>query len=244
MFSFFKKKPKESVFKTLQADMHSHLIPGIDDGCPDLTTSLNFLTNLQELGYQKVITTPHILSGLYNNNTAIILEGLKNLQQNANSQGLTIQIEAAAEYFVDRHFESLLESNDILSFGSAKYVLIEMSFVAPSQQLEQVIFRLQTQGYKPILAHPERYNYLHNSPNIFSRLKDAGCYFQVNLPSLWGYYGPPTRKVALNLIKSGFVEFLGSDLHHDRHLALLRHNQFDPDLASLLQKYPFKNNEL
>ena len=244
MFSFFKKKPKESVFKSLRTDMHSHLIPGIDDGSPDMTTSLDLLTKLQELGYQKVITTPHILSGLYNNTTAIIQGGLLSLREKASHQGLTIQIEAAAEYFVDNHFESLLDSNDLLSFGNANYVLIEMSFVAPSQQLEQVIFRLQTQGYKPILAHPERYNYWHHSPHIFSRLKDAGCFFQVNLPSLWGYYGPPTKKVALQLMKSGLVEFLGSDLHHYRHLSLLQHHQFDADFSALLQKYPLKNKEL
>jgi tyrosine-protein phosphatase YwqE len=244
MFSFFKKKPKISVFETLGTDMHSHLIPGIDDGSPDMETSLAFLTTLQELGYQKVITTPHILSGLYNNTSAIIKEGLQKLQSSAAQQGLTIQIEAASEYFIDTHFESLLQNDDLLSFGPSKFELIEMSFVAPSPQLEKVIFQLQTKGYQPILAHPKRYNYWHHSPAVFSHLKELGCYFQVNLPSLVGYYGAPTKKLALNFIKSGWVEFFGTDLHHDRHLELLKKHQFDSDLTELLQKYPVRNLQL
>lgn len=224
--------------------MHSHLIPGIDDGSPDLQTSLGFLTELQELGYQKIITTPHILSGLYNNTSAIIKEGLQTLQNSAAQQGLSIQIEAASEYFVDMHFESLLQDDDLLNFGGSRFVLIEMSFVAPSPQLEKVIFQLQTKGYQPILAHPERYNYWHHSPSVFSHLKDLGCHFQVNIPSLVGYYGAPTKKTALNFIKSGWVEFFGTDLHHDRHLELLKKHQFDSDLSELLQKYPVRNPQL
>ena len=244
MFSFFKKKSKIPVFETLGTDMHSHLIPGIDDGSPDVPTSLAFLTILQELGYRKVITTPHILSGLYNNTSTNILAGVKALKEAASLQGLTIQVEAAAEYFIDTHFESLLLKNDLLSFGASKFILIEMSFVAPSPQLEQVIFQLQTKGYQPILAHPERYNYWHHSPAIFSHLKELGCRFQVNLPSLMGYYGAPTKKIALHFVKSGWVEFVGTDLHHDRHMELLKKYKFDADLSRLFQNYPVRNSEL
>lgn len=241
MFSFLRKKPKISLFNTLQADMHSHLIPGIDDGSPDMTTSLAFLSAFQELGYQKIITTPHILSGLYDNSPEIIQAGLKELQTSARERGLTIQVEAAAEYLVDPYFETLLQANNLLYFGTSHYILIEMSFAAPSPQLEQVIFKLQTMGYQPILAHPERYNYWHHSPSQFSHLKELGCYFQVNLPSLWGYYGTPTKKIALQFIKAGWADFLGTDLHHDRHLELLKKHQFDSELIQLLEKYPVRN---
>lgn len=242
MFSFLKNKPKVSLFHALQTDMHSHLIPGIDDGSPDMETSMALLLAFQELGYQKVITTPHILSGLYDNTTENIKTGLKALRTSARDRGLSIRIEAAAEYLVDPYFETLLQADDLLSFGgSCRYVLIEMSFAAPSPQLDQVIFTLQTMGYQPILAHPERYNYWHHSPSLFSHLKELGCFFQVNILSLCGYYGPLAKKVALHLIKSGWVEFLGTDLHHDRHLALLKKYAFDSDLTQLIKKYPVRN---
>ena len=241
MFSFFKKKSTTSLFELLKTDIHSHLIPGIDDGSPDLATSLRYLQRFQEMGLQRVVTTPHIYDGLYNNTTSIIQSGLTKLQQEASKKGLGIKIEAAAEYFVDKHFEQLLAANDLLSFGTRRYVLIEMSFVAPSQQLETVIFQLLTKGYQPILAHPERYNYLHHSMNTYKHIHELGCMLQVNLPSLCGYYGPATKKIAQQLIKLDLVDFLGTDLHHDRHLELFVAHQFDADLAKLIQKGNFKN---
>ena len=224
--------------------MHSHLIPGIDDGSPDMATSLAYLSAFQELGFQKVITTPHILAGLYDNTAEIIREGLHELQKSSAHHGLTVKVEAAAEYMIDSYFETLLETDNLMSFGKSNCVLIEMSFVAPSPQLEQVIFKLLTKGYKPVLAHPERYNYWHHSPTLLPYIKELGCSFQINLPSLMGYYGTATRKIALHLIKSGLVDFLGTDLHHERHLALLTRYQFDNNLNQLLQKYPMMNNEL
>jgi len=225
-------------------DIHSHLIPGIDDGSPDLATSIRYLKALERMGLKKVITTPHIYDGLYNNTTSIIQKGLKTLQSEVYKQNLTLKVEAAAEYFVDKHFEQLLVTNDLLTFGERRYILIEMSFVAPSPQFETAVFQLLTRGYQPILAHPERYNYLHHSIKTFKHLRELGCLLQVNLPSLCGYYGPVIKKIALQLVKHELVDFIGTDLHHDRHLELFLKHQFDNDLARLIKNTSFRNADL
>jgi tyrosine-protein phosphatase YwqE len=244
MLSFFKKTPKLTFAEILKVDIHSHLIPGIDDGSPDINTSINFLENLIELGYEKVITTPHIMMDLYPNNSRIIREGLENLKVELKKRNIKIEIEAAAEYFFDAHFEKLINDNDILSFGDKKYVLFEMSFITPSQNFEEGIFNLLTKGYTPILAHPERYNYWHENHKIFPYLRELGCLMQINIPSLLGYYGKPIKNLAFRLIKEGYIDFLGTDLHHDRHLKLFIEGKIDAELNKILLKYPFKNFSL
>ncbi|AFK05407.1 capsular polysaccharide biosynthesis protein [Emticicia oligotrophica DSM 17448] len=244
MFSFFKKKPQVSFAEMLKVDMHSHLIPGIDDGSPNIETSIQLIESLKAIGYQKIITTPHIMNDFHPNTSEIIINGLASLKNELESRKMSISIEAAAEYYLDADFEKLLLSNDILCFGSKKYVLIEMSFVAQTPNLEEIIFNLLMKGYQPILAHPERYNYWHNTPKIYKHIHDIGCLLQVNMLSLLGYYGKPTKNVALNLIKSELVDFLGTDLHHDRHLQVFIENTYNAELNDLIEKYPFKNASL
>lgn len=244
MFSFFRRSPARSAFEKLSVDMHSHLIPGIDDGSPDIETSLKLIRDLQSLGYEKIITTPHILADLYRNDSFAINDGLSTLRAAMTDANLHIEVEAAAEYFIDRHLDSLIEANDILSFGHARFVLIEMSFVSISPNLEDVIFALITRGYQPILAHPERYMYLVNQKSIFARLTSLGCLMQVNILSLLGYYGKAVQNWAFFLIKADLVSFLGTDLHHKHHMELLYKNRFDTRLNDTIEKYSFRNKDL
>lgn len=242
--SLFSKTRTESVYKGLKVDMHSHLIPGIDDGSPDIATSLTLLRGLADMGYEKVITTPHVLRDLYPNDSAIIKAGHANLLEALQAGGVAMDIEVAAEYFIDQHLERFIESDDILSFGQRRFVLVEMSFVSASPNLESVVFSLLSRGYQPILAHPERYGYLTNHLGFYQRLADLGCMLQVNVLSLVGYYGKTVQNWANTLVAAGMVEFLGTDLHHERHLTLLTEHQFNPKLTKIIEKYPFKNHEL
>jgi tyrosine-protein phosphatase YwqE len=244
MFSFFRRSPARSAFEKLRVDMHSHLIPGIDDGSPDIQTSLSLIQGLQSLGYEKIITTPHILSDLYPNDSFAIKNGFNALRAAMTDAKLHIELEVAAEYFVDRHFDNLIETNDILSFGQARFVLIEMSFVSISPNLEDVIFALITRGYQPILAHPERYTYLVNQKSTFGRLTSLGCLMQVNILSLLGYYGKVVQNWAFFLIKADLVSFLGTDLHHKHHMDLLFKHRFDIRLNESIEKYSFRNMDL
>ncbi len=242
--SLFKKSPSISAFQALKVDMHSHLIPGIDDGSPDVATSLELVRGTSALGFEKIITTPHLYRDLYPNDSGGIKAGLKTLTEAMATEGLDVALEAAAEYYIDRHFEDLIEQDDILSFGRNRYVLIEMSFVSIVPNLEEVIFALVARGYQPILAHPERYNYLANRLNFYRRLSDLGCLLQVNALSLVGYYGKSVQQWAQALLKAGLVDFLGTDLHHRQHMGLLTDHQFSRRLTDIVTRYEFKNEQL
>lgn len=240
MLSIFRKKTRGTTdLSALRTDMHSHLLPGIDDGSPDAETSLRLMSGLQGLGYSRLITTPHIMWDMYRNDADTI--------GNAKSQlaSTPVPIHAAAEYFLDDHFDQLLESDTPLLTIKDNWVLVEFSFVTPPMNYKEKIFNLQIKGYRPILAHPERYSYFLNSKKVFDELHTAGCMFQLNLLSLTGYYGKLALELSRHLIKNKLVSLLGTDLHHDRHLNTLRQSpSLNDTIKSLLDSGTLLNPTL
>jgi protein-tyrosine phosphatase len=224
MFSFFsrKKSPPTVDLSQIGTDMHSHLLPGIDDGSPDLATSLTLLKGLQDLGIGNFIATPHILWDLYKNTDATIEPARTSLEQALRAENNPAGLHAAAEYMVDDYFSGLLREKKPLRCLRDHYVLVEFSFINLPFDWKQVFFDLQIQGYQPVLAHPERYPYLYNRWPILEEILDMGVLLQVNLNSLTGYYGKPVLQQAQHLIHKQTVSFLGTDLHHQRHLDALR----------------------
>ncbi|MEZ5039021.1 MAG: CpsB/CapC family capsule biosynthesis tyrosine phosphatase [Saprospiraceae bacterium] len=244
MFSFFKKKPiAPSTFSALHTDMHSHLIPGIDDGAPDVETALALVEALVQLGYRRIITTPHVMADLYPNTPEIIQEGLEKLQNAITAAGLDIEIAVAAEYLMDEAFGAKIENKSLLTLPGNR-VLVEMSFVSPAPEMDNYLFQLQLKGYRPIMAHPERYLYLKGDLKTYERLKDQGCALQVNILSLHGYYGSPVKDIAWKLIKHKMVDYLGTDLHHHKHAQQLKNAVANPKIARLLHEYSFANARL
>lgn len=223
--------------------MHSHLIAGIDDGAPDLGISVNLIRNMQELGFHQLITTPHIMTDLYPNTPEVILDGLEQVRQALKQEGINIPIHAAAEYLMDEGFAEKVEEGKLLTLKD-KYVLVEMSFVAVTPNLDQLLFQMQTKDYRPIMAHPERYAYFRGDLKRYERLKDQGCLLQMNLLSLLGYYGKDVRQVAVKLLKAGLYDLAGTDLHHERHWGALRTLLSDYQAAKLLEGYEWKNAQI
>lgn len=246
MFSIFRKKKVVKVdLSALGTDMHSHLLPGIDDGSPDEATSLTLIKGLQQLGYRQFIATPHIMWDVHKNDATIIGEAQGRLETAIRQESLSTPIKAAAEYYLDDHFDSLLSQDIPLLPIKDNLVLVEFSFIAPPHNLKEMLFELQIKGYKPILAHPERYNYLISQKGLYDELKDAGCYFQLNLLSLTGYYGKITSDLAQYLIKKNYIDLLGTDLHHERHLdALTNSTTLMDGVNSLLDSGKIMNASL
>ena len=246
MLSLFRKKSSKNQgidFSSLEVDMHSHLIPGIDDGAPDLETAISLVKSLKELGFSRLITTPHIMSDLYPNTNTDILEGLARLRKGLQEEGMDINVDAAAEYLMDEGFAEKIESGNLLTLGRNK-VLVEMSFISAPPNLKTLLFNLQLKGYSPILAHPARYQYYHNDFGQYERLRDRGCTFQLNILSLTGYYGKAIKQIALKLLKNNMVEYLGTDLHNDRHLEHLQQALNSSKFTKLLEQYSFQNATL
>ena len=221
MFSIFKKKNNaNNNLSFIGVDMHSHLLPELDDGVQNMEDTVGFIEELGKMGYTKLICTPHIITDVHPNTPEIILERLELVRKTLKEKNIAMEIEAAAEYMVDFEFERKLKNKEpLLTFGD-NYILIEQSYASPHSNIENVIFDLNIAGYKPILAHPERYGYYHFNYDYYAALRSRGCFFQLNLLSLSGYYGKPVKKVAERLIRDNAVEFVGTDMHHINHLKI------------------------
>lgn len=240
MFNFFSSKGVAVDFSFIGVDMHSHLIPGIDDGAQTVEESISLIKEMVNLGYTKIITTPHVYQEYYPNSTKTIQEGFAILQEAIQSSDISIPVEVAAEYYIDDHFKTLLDEKDLLTLGN-NFLLVEMSFFGAPPDLHQILFDIQTKGYKPILAHPERYAYYGQKLDAFKTLKERGCKLQLNLTSLIGAYGPVIRKIALILLKSGLIDFLGTDLHNVSHLDALKELLAEKKIVKNLEKLSIQN---
>ena len=245
MINAVKKLFSSSSEERLQVttDIHSHLIPGIDDGSKSMDESIEMIETFIDLGYRKLITTPHIMSHRFPNTRAILEEGLEALKKELQERQLSIEIEVASEYYLDETVMELVEQRDIMTFGK-EYMLFEMSYVQPLHHLEEMIFEIKVAGYTPVLAHPERYIYMHEDFSKYERLKEKGVLFQVNIPSLGGYYSKPVQKIAKRLAEAGMIDLIGSDAHKMSHLNTLREVRSKKTYTKLFGNNTILNNTL
>ena len=226
----------------LKADMHSHLIPGIDDGAQTMEDSIALIKEFQVMGFQSIVTTPHIKSDYFPNDPAIITNGLNELRQALAQNGIQFPVHAAAEYYVDERFVEMLEAAPLLTIHNNE-VLIEFSFMFEPMRLSDILFKIQTKGYKPVIAHPERYNYYHQKLQVFNEFKDRGCLLQLNALSLTGYYGRGVKETAERLLHDGLYDYCGSDMHHLRHAEGLK-KMMQSKIFTQLSHYPFLNSRI
>jgi tyrosine-protein phosphatase YwqE len=220
VFSFL--KPKAQNPNPILTDIHSHLLPQLDDGVSTFEEAEQLIQQFIKLGYTKLITTPHIMSDFYRNEPGQIQDQLDSLNQHLVTQKIEICVEAAAEYYLDEVLIGKVKENErLLTFGN-RYLLFETNFLTEPFQLNEFIFAVTTQGYRPVLAHPERYQYLVNNFEKVEDLRNRGVLFQINIPSILGAYSKPIQKLAVQLIEKGYVEFLGSDCHNQLQMEVLK----------------------
>lgn len=245
VFNFFKSKPSVPAFNfaDLKVDLHSHLIPGIDDGAQNVEESVALVRKMVELGFQKIITTPHVMADFFRNTPDTINRGLDVLREELIKQQIDIPVEAAAEYYLDEVFEAKLSTEKLLTIGD-NFVLFELSFVNYPQNLFDVIERIKENGYKPILAHPERYGYLFGSIENYQKIRETGCYLQLNTISLTGYYGKPSQRIAQQLVDNYLVDFIASDMHHLKHAEALKQSLNQHYVYKLVSEHQLQNSLL
>ena len=245
LFGLFSKKDVGPLrdLSVLQTDMHSHFIPGIDDGAKNMEESLILISAMKEFGYKKVITTPHIMTDGYRNTPEIINEGLANVRAALRQENIEIEIEAAAEYYFDYEFEKKFKSGNVLTFGE-KYLLWEIPFINPPDNINEIVFEMSTLGYRPILAQVERYGFWQNNFEKYQELADRGIFLQMNINSITGHYSVQTRKAAEWLIEKDLVSFVGSDCHHAGHIELMKQAVKDKAFQKLLGSTKLLNKTL
>ena len=223
MFNFFKKEKKAVVTETfpVSTDIHSHILAGIDDGSPDITTSLKLVKGLYDLGYRKLVATPHVIGDFYRNNPIIINRELERLKIACAEAAIDIELSAAAEYMLDDYFLQILRQKEKILPVYRNIILTELPYSVVPMNVNETMFEILTAGYQPILAHPERYFYYHKSFDEYFKLKELGFSLQVNLLSITGYYGQPVAKAAKFIFENGLADYVGTDMHHIRHLEAL-----------------------
>ena len=237
IFNIFKSKPilKELIPRGF-VDIHSHILPGIDDGAKNTEESLALISKIKDLGFIKIICTPHTYPGLYENTNESIKESYKRLNNKIKDE---INIDYASEYMLDSTIIEKAQSRNLLCLKD-NFVLVEMSFISKPIGLYEIIYEIKVNGYTPILAHPERYLFLRQSE--YQKLKKYGCLFQANLLSVTDYYGSSTRKNLDRLLKNRLIDFVGSDIHNTAHLMAFE-NKVRNDEISILKTVIENNNQ-
>ncbi|MDB5281772.1 MAG: ywqE [Bacteroidota bacterium] len=209
-------------YSLMAVDIHSHLIPGIDDGSKTMEDSVFLIKSLYDLGFKKLITSPHVMADGYVNSTETILSGRDKVREAIKQNGIDIQFDATGEYNIDEGMYAKIEKNDLIPIGK-NYIMVEMPFLAKPAIMGDIMYKLQTAGYNVILAHPERYGYFYeNDFSSYNSLKDRNILFQVNIASLSGTYGKGARYSAEKMINENMVDFIGTDLHGTKHLEFLK----------------------
>ena len=214
IFNLFKSKPtlKELIPEGF-VDIHSHILPGIDDGAQNIQESMFLISEMKKIGFRSIFGTPHTYRGVYNNTRKTIDESFKKIQNIKND----IKLSYASEYMLDESIMQQIENKSLLTFDG-KHVLVEMSYSGSTLNLHDIIFHLRVNDYIPILAHPERYLFLHDNFRQYFKLKKHGCKFQLNLLSATNYYGKKVCKIVDKLYKNNLIDFTGSDIHNIRHI--------------------------
>jgi protein-tyrosine phosphatase len=229
-----KKKEAANLGGSLRVDIHSHLLPGIDDGAPTIDHTIGMLRKFEELGYEKLILTPHVMSGVYDNTSEIILSKLEEVKQVIRDLNLNLVVEASAEYYFDETLFERIQKKDLLPFNG-NHILFEFSFRNQPSRVDELVFQFQSSGYQPVLAHFERYIYYHPSIEVAKSLRERGCLIQVNLNSFTGHYGPDVKNQAIRLLKAGLIDILGSDCHRIQHLETLQSSLNDSIFHQLME---------
>ena len=237
MLHYLIKKPYlKDLIPDQYVDFHSHLLPGIDDGAKFEHHTIQLISSLRELRFHQFVTTPHVMKSVWDNTFESINSKCSETNKMLQNAGVDVALRCAAEYLMDGNFSELFKTTSLLTLKD-NYVLVEMSYINPPIQLYQILFDLQVAGYKPVLAHPERYLFFHKNLSQYEKLKNAGCLFQLNLLSTVGYYGEEVAMTAKKLLKKGLIDYVSSDVHHNNHVAAFSKKILFKDTVALKEAF-------
>lgn len=235
MFSFFNKKKYLVDHLSGFIDIHNHILPGIDDGAKTIENSIEILKGFSEFGVNDFIATPHIMHNYYDNTPTTINQSLKLLENELLSKEMQpIKIIPAGEHMIDSNFESILKDKTVMPL-SKEYLLIEMSYLQRPINFDKAVVAIAENNYFPVLAHPERYNFLLNRTHKYHEFKEQGIFFQLNMLSLGGYYGKEITKMAIKLLEEKMIDFIGSDVHNMNHMTSLKEIQLSNNTLKLIE---------
>lgn len=199
-------------------DIHSHVIPAVDDGSANVEETFEMIKEAKNAGFTDIILTSHFLLNHYETETNELIFWKNKLQEVLDKQGININLHSGMEIYISNQMEDLIRNKRLLTLANSRYMLIELPMGSTIQYLDHVLYLLESLGIKPIIAHPERYKYVQDNPDIVQEYKDKGALIQCNYASVLGIYGNSAKKAVKKILKSGYVDFLGSDCHKQNQI--------------------------
>ncbi|MHC1724387.1 MAG: tyrosine-protein phosphatase [Aminipila sp.] len=194
-------------------DIHSHILPGLDDGSVDLDTTIRMLQNAERCGTKAIIATPHYYRGYFENEYEDVVKLVEFLKGDMADRGMNMDIYPGQEVFLDKHTALMYKKGCIRGLNGSRYLLVEMPMQDYDASLLDVVYELRLLGAVPVLAHPERYTYIIDKVEVINSFVEEGCLFQINTGSITGIFGKPVQKAAKVLIENGLCNFVASDAH-------------------------------
>jgi protein-tyrosine phosphatase len=197
-------------------DLHSHILFGVDDGAPDLEASLAMARMAVADGIEVMAATPHFLPGLYDNNTADVLQRIDVLNEALLAHDINLAVVSGGDVHISPDLHSKLQSNQVLTLHGTRYFLFEPPHITAPQHLENHLFNIQVAGYVPILTHPERLKWIEQKYDLMQALAKSGVWMQITAGSLTGRFGKRPQYWAQRMMAEGLVHILATDAHNTR----------------------------
>lgn len=247
LISLLKRKlnSKAFPFDFLDLDIHNHILPGLDDGAKDHSSSISLLVELKKLGFSKVISSPKTVTQKYPNTPKSILRRYSNLINSIDTTSRILPDLASPTslYALDIDFLHIRQSGDLLTTEDG-YVLVYFVDSVALSTMEAEIFELIYAGYKPLLIHPEKYISLHGNTSYFEALVSRGCYLSLSLLSLQEVHGKAVQKMAFKLLENQLYSFVGTGVKDLGHIRLLQDLSLNKRVMKKLKEYPFLNKQI
>ena len=197
-------------------DLHTHIIPGLDDGAKDLEQALAMAEVAVKDGITILAATPHVISGVFDNSKSHILQAVKELNQLLVSKNIPLQILPGAEYHLEPDLPHRLADGELLTINdTGRYLMVELPAMIVPDYTGRILYDLQLQGITPIIAHPERNIGFAREPELLQGFVARGILAQITAGSITGLFGKPARKTALRFLKEGYAQLIASDAHSD-----------------------------
>lgn len=212
-------------------DIHSHVIPSVDDGASSVDETFNMIKEAKQVGFTDIILTSHFLLNSYEAEPSELVFWKNKLQDVLNMQAISVNLHSGMEIYVANQMKELIENDRLLTLADSRYMLIELPMGSTVKYLDQVLYELESMGIKPIIAHPERYKCVQDNPEIVLDYMEKGALLQCNYASILGFYGNTAKKTVKKLLKKNYVSFLGSDCHKQNQIYPMI-----PDAAKKIKK--------
>lgn len=195
-------------------DIHTHLIPNVDDGSKNIETTFEIFNEAQQAGFTDIILSSHYITNYYENDKNELVFWKDSLQKILDQKNINLQLHSGMEIYISEEIEELIKKEKLLTLAKSKYILMELPMNTMINYLDYIIYFLENIGLKLIIAHPERYAYVQENPTLVEKYIQKGCLVQCNFGSILGNYGKHAKNTIKYLLKKNLVHFIASDCHN------------------------------